>query len=97
VKKNDTMLMRGLLKLGSRTSLLTGKKDATHSKENKGGSMKKLFAVAVLAMCVAVPSFAAKDVVGHSVKVTGKEAYKGAKASVKDTGKAGKAVVKSLF
>ena len=91
------MLMRGLLKLGSRTSLLTGKKDATHSKENKGGSMKKLFAVAVVAMCVAVPSFAAKDVVGHSVKVTGKETYKAAKASAKDTGKAGKAVVKSLF
>jgi hypothetical protein len=97
VKKNDTMLMRGLLKLGSRTSLFTGKKDAAHSKENKGGSMKKFFAVAVLAMCVAVPSFAAKDVVGHSVKVTGKETYKGAKASAKETGKAGKAVVKSLF
>ena len=34
VKKKDTMLLRGLLKLGSRTSLFTGKKDATHSKEN---------------------------------------------------------------
>ncbi len=87
------MSMRGLLKLGSRTSLFTGKKDATHSKENKVGSMKKLFAVAVLAMCVAVPSFAAEHVVGHSVKVTGKETYKAAK----DTGKAGKAVVKFLF
>ena len=59
--------------------------------------MKKLFAVAVLAMCVAVPSFAAKNVVGHSVKVTGKETYKGAKVSAKETGKAGKAVVKFLF
>jgi hypothetical protein len=97
VKKNDTMSMRGLLKLGSRTSLLTGKKDATHSKENKGGSMKQFFAVAVLTMCVAVPSFAAKDVVGHSVKVTGKETYKAAKVSAQDTGKAGKAVVKFLF
>jgi hypothetical protein len=95
VKKKDTMLMRGLLNLGSR--LFTGKKDAAHSKKNKGGSMKKLFAVAVLAMCVAVPSFAAKNVVGHSVKVTGKETYKGAKVSAKETGKAGKAVVKFLF
>ncbi len=47
--------------------------------------MKKLFAVAVLAMCVAVPSFAAKDVVGHSVKVTGKETYKAAKVSPRRT------------
>jgi hypothetical protein len=96
VKKKDTMLMRGLLKLGSRTSSFTGNKDATHNKENKGGSMKKLFAVAVLAMCVAVPSFAA-DVVGHSVKVAGKETYKAGKVSAKETGKAGKAVVKFLF
>jgi hypothetical protein len=35
VKKNYTMLMRGLLKLGSRTSLFTGKKDATRSKKDK--------------------------------------------------------------
>ena len=59
--------------------------------------MKKLFAVAVLATCAAVPSFAAEHVVGHSVKVTGKETYKAAKVSAKDTGKAGKAVVKFLF
>jgi opacity protein-like surface antigen len=58
--------------------------------------MKKLFAVAVLAMCVAVPSFAS-DVVGHSVKTAGKETYKAAKVSAKDTSKAGKAVVKFLF
>jgi len=32
-----------------------------------------------------------------SVKVTGKETYKVAKVSAKDTGKAGKAVVKFLF
>ncbi len=89
------MLLRGLLKLGSRISLFTGKKDATHSK-TLGGSMKKRFALAVLAMCVAVPSFAA-DVVGHSVKAAGKETYKAAKVSAKDTGKAGKAVVKFLF
>jgi len=58
--------------------------------------MKNVLAVVVLAICVAVPSFAA-DVVGHSVKVTGKETYKAAKLSAKDTGKAGKAVVKFLF
>ena len=58
--------------------------------------MKNVLAVVVLAICVAVPSFAA-DVVGHSVKDTGKETYKAAKVSAKDTGKAGKAVVKFLF
>jgi hypothetical protein len=77
-------------------SLSTRKKVATHGAKNKGGSMKKLFAVAVLAMCAAVPSFAS-NVVGHSVKVTGKETYKAAKVSAKETGKAGKAVVKFLF
>ena len=59
--------------------------------------MKKLFAVVGLAMCMAVPSFAAKHVVGHSVKVAGKETYKAAEVSAKETGKAGKAVVKFLF
>ena len=58
--------------------------------------MKNVFAVVILAICVAVPSFAA-DVVGHSVKATGKETYKAAKVSVKDTAKASKAVVKFLF
>ena len=58
--------------------------------------MKNIFAVVVLAMCMAVPSFAS-NVVGHSVKVTGKETYKAAKVSAKDTAKASKAVVKFLF
>lgn len=58
--------------------------------------MKNIFAVVVLALCVAVPSFAA-DVVGHSVKVTGKETYKAAKVSAKHTVHAGKAVAKFLF
>jgi hypothetical protein len=88
--------MHSLLNLGSRTSFFTGKKAPTHSREKKGGNMKNVLAVVVLAICVAVPSFAA-DVVGHSVKVTGKETYKAAKVSAKDTGKAGKAVVKFLF
>jgi hypothetical protein len=58
--------------------------------------MKKLLALVALALCVSAPSFGA-DVVGHSVKVAGKETYKVAKVSAKETGKAGKAVVKFLF
>ena len=58
--------------------------------------MKNILALVALAICMAVPSFAS-DVVGHSVKVTGKETYKVAKVSAKDTAKAGKAVVKFLF
>ena len=58
--------------------------------------MKNVLAVVVLALCVAVPSYAA-NVVGHSAKVTGKDTYKAAKVSVHDTAKAGKAVVKFLF
>jgi hypothetical protein len=34
--------------------------------------MKQLFGLIVLTACIAVPSFAS-DVVGHSVKVTGKD------------------------
>ena len=80
--------MGGMLKLGSRTA----KKNATHSKKDKGGNMKKFLAVVALALCVSAPSFGA-DVVGHSVKTAGKATYKAAK----DTGKAGKSVVKFLF
>jgi hypothetical protein len=58
--------------------------------------MKKLFALVALALCMSASSFGA-DVVGHSVKVAGKDSYKAAKVSAKDTGKAGKAVVKFLF
>lgn len=58
--------------------------------------MKKLFALVVLFLCMAAPSFGA-DVVGHSVKVAAKDSYKAAKVSAKDTGKAGKAIVKFLF
>jgi hypothetical protein len=89
------MLMRGLLRFGS--SLLTEKKYATHSKNKQGGgNMKKLFALAVLSVCMAAPSFGA-DVVGHSAKVAGKDSYKAAKVSAKEAGKAGKAFVKFLF
>ena len=48
--------------------------------------MKKLFALAVLSLCMAAPSFGA-DVVGHSAKVVGKDSYKAAKVSAKETGK----------
>ncbi len=57
---------------------------------------KKLFVLVVLSLCMAAPSFGA-DVVGHSAKVAGKDSYKAAKFSVKETGKAGKALVKFLF
>jgi len=58
--------------------------------------MKKLFALVVLSVCIAAPSFGA-DVVGHSAKVAGKDTYKAAKVTAKDTAKAGKALVKVLF
>jgi hypothetical protein len=58
--------------------------------------MKKVLALVALALCVSAPSFGA-DVVGHSAKVAGKDSYKDAKVSAKETGKAGKAVAKFLF
>ena len=58
--------------------------------------MKKTLALVVLALCVSAPSFGA-DVVGHSAKVVGKDSYKVAKVSAKETGKAGRAFVKFLF
>ncbi len=58
--------------------------------------MKKLFVLVVLSLCTAAPSLGA-DVVGHSAKVAGKDSYKAAKFSVKETAKAGKALVKFLF
>jgi hypothetical protein len=58
--------------------------------------MKKLFVLLTLSLSMVAPSFGA-DVVGHSAKVAGRETYKVARVSAKDTGKAGKAVVKFLF
>jgi hypothetical protein len=58
--------------------------------------MKKLFVLGALSLCMVAPSFGA-DVVGHSAKVAGKDTYKVVRVSAKDTGKAGKAVVKFLF
>jgi hypothetical protein len=58
--------------------------------------MKKVVALVVLSACMAVPSFAG-DVVGHSVKVAGKDSAKAVTVAAKDTAKAGVAVVKFLF
>lgn len=58
--------------------------------------MNKLFVLVVLSLCMAVPSFGA-DVVGHSAKVAGKGSYRAVKISAKETGHAGKALVKFLF
>jgi hypothetical protein len=58
--------------------------------------MKKVFALVVLSVCIAIPSFAG-DVVGHSVKVAGKESAKAVTVTAKDTAHAGVAVAKFLF
>jgi uncharacterized GH25 family protein len=63
----------------------------------KGGNMKKLFALVVLSLCVSAPSFAAEHVVSHSAKVAGKDSYKAAKFSAKETGKTGKKLVYLVF
>jgi len=57
--------------------------------------MKKLFALAVLSLCMAAPSFGA-DVVGHSVEVAGKDSYKATDVSAKEAGKAGKDSFKAV-
>jgi hypothetical protein len=41
VKKNDTMLMRSLLQLGSRASLFTAKKDALQNREGNWQGRKR--------------------------------------------------------
>jgi hypothetical protein len=58
--------------------------------------MKKVFVLVAFALCMSASSFGA-NVVGHSVKTAGKETYKGAKGSVNETAKAGKATVKFMF
>lgn len=58
--------------------------------------MKRLLAVIFLTSCLALPSFAT-DVVGHSVKVAGKDSGKAVTAAAKDTAKAGVKVAKFLF
>jgi hypothetical protein len=63
---------------------------------SKGGNMKKLFALALLSSCLAIPSFAG-DVVGHGVKVAGKDSAKAATVTAKDSAKAVTKVGKFLF
>ena len=59
--------------------------------------MKKVIALVVLSLCMSAPSFGAEHVVTHSAKVAGKESYKAARYSAKETGKAGKAFLKFVF
>ena len=58
--------------------------------------MKRVLALVALATCLAVPSFAG-DVVGHSVKVAGKDSAKAAVVTAKSSAKAVAAVGKFLF
>jgi hypothetical protein len=75
--------------------LLTGKKNTTYAKTKKGGYMKKVFALVVLSVCMATPSFGA-DVVGHSAEVVGKDSYKAAKVSAKETDHAARDSAKAV-
>jgi uncharacterized GH25 family protein len=49
--------------------------------------MKKLLALLAVCLAVSVPSFGAEHLVSRSAKVAGKDSYKAAKYSVKETGK----------
>ena len=88
--------MRGIPNLGPRVFTVGQEEGAKHRTRTKGGNMKRHLALVALALCISAPSFGA-DVVGHTAKTAGKETYKVAKVSAKDTGKAGKAVAKFLF
>jgi predicted S18 family serine protease len=68
----------------------------TTPREQQGGNMKKLLSLVLLTGCLAIPSFAS-DVVGHSVKVAGKDSAKAVTVTAKDSAKAVKAVGKFLF
>ena len=57
--------------------------------------MKKVIGVLFLALVASATSFAS-DVVGHSVKVAGKDTAKAATYSTKEVGKAGLAVGKAI-
>jgi hypothetical protein len=96
VRKEIASLMYGVLKFGLRASPLPERKLATRGSKTKGGSMKKLFALVALALCMSASSFGA-NVVGHSAEVAGKDTYRVATISAKDAGKATKAVVQFLF
>jgi hypothetical protein len=61
--------------------------------------MKKLMAVGLFALSLAmsVPSFGAEHVISRSAKSVGKDSYKAAAYSAKETGKATKAAVKFIL
>lgn len=58
--------------------------------------MKKTFALVVLSLCMAIPSFAG-DVVGHSAKAAGKGTAKAATVTAKDAAKGVAHIGKFLF
>jgi hypothetical protein len=58
--------------------------------------MKKLFMVALFTACLAIPSFAS-DVVGHSVKVAGKDSAKVATVTAKTSARVVVRAGKFLF
>jgi hypothetical protein len=65
----------------------------------KETSMKKLLALGFLTLSLAMsaPSFAAEHVISRPAKSVGKDSYKAARYSAKETGKATKSVVKFIL
>ena len=62
----------------------------------KGGNMKNSFALLLLSLLVSMPSFAADNIVGHSAEVAGKDCYKAARMSAKESEHAGKDSFKAV-
>jgi hypothetical protein len=58
--------------------------------------MKKLFTLVLLTACLAIPSFA-RDVVGHGVKVAGKDSAKVATVTAKTSARVVARAGKFLF
>jgi hypothetical protein len=85
------MRMSGSLKLGSGIPAPAAGEPLYAPGKDK--DMRKLMAVLALCLTVSVPSFGAEHVVTRSAKVVGKDSYKAAKYSVKETGK----VLKFVF
>jgi len=58
--------------------------------------MKRVLALLVLSVCMVAPSFAS-NIVGHSVKVDGKDSGKAVAVTAKDTAKGAAAIARFLF
>jgi len=58
--------------------------------------MKRVLALLVLSVCMVAPSFAS-NIVGHSVKVAGKDSGKAVAVTAKDTAKGAAAIARFLF